>query len=269
MHAEGVSLPRMAGLLRSLCGLVRDQGGEYEKLPVSTTPPEVELRMHEALSVVNALLPAPITINDALESLDETRRLVKARALARTYHACVSNLERLSKHAPDKNSSSLDPAVAAHQEKLRRLADTCMATLLQMYMAVGSGDCTADVLVTQAIRGVVNSDVVMEDVAIAEKALGINVQDDPPCLSFELTEQKLIALEGDALPGAGDAERVPMEAAVALPAPKKRPSADRAATERVLVGTTAALPAPKRRSSADRASATDKPTRNQRVPVMA
>ena len=126
-------------------------------------PSEAEPRLQEALVVVNALLPAPITLDDALGSLDDTRRLVKARALARTYHACMVNLERLARHHPGLEAPTIDGAVAAHQD-----------TILQMYMSVGAADKSADVLVSQAIRSMAESDVVMEDVAIAERALGLS-----------------------------------------------------------------------------------------------
>ncbi|AIA09546.1 tegument protein UL51 [Macacine alphaherpesvirus 1] len=163
----------MAGLLGALCGWGTHPREQYEMVRVAAPPSEAEPRLREALTVVNALLPAPITLDDALESLDETRRLVKARALARTYHACMVNLERLARHQLGADAASLDGAVEAHRAKMRRLADTCLATILQMYMSVGAADKSADVLVTQAIRSMAESDVVMEDVAIAERALGI------------------------------------------------------------------------------------------------
>ncbi|ARS02947.1 tegument protein UL51 [Macacine alphaherpesvirus 1] len=163
----------MAGLLGALCGWGTHPREQYEMVRVAAPPSEAEPRLREALTVVNALLPAPITLDDALESLDETRRLVKARALARTYHACMVNLERLARHQLGADAAGLDGAVEAHRAKMRRLADTCLATILQMYMSVGAADKSADVLVAQAIRSMAESDVVMEDVAIAERALGI------------------------------------------------------------------------------------------------
>lgn len=165
----------MASLLGVLCGWgTRPEEQQYEMIRAAAPPSEAESRLQEALAVVNALLPAPITLDDALESLDDTRRLVKARALARTYHACMVNLERLARHHPGLEGSTIDGAVAAHRDKMRRLADTCMATILQMYMSVGAADKSADVLVSQAIRSMAESDVVMEDVAIAERALGLS-----------------------------------------------------------------------------------------------
>ncbi|AHM96174.1 tegument protein UL51 [Papiine alphaherpesvirus 2] len=164
----------MAGLLGALCGWGTRPREQYEMVRATVPPSEAEPRLREALTVVNALLPAPITLDDALESLDETRRLVKARALARTYHACMVNLERLSRHQLGPDTASLDAPVEAHRAKMRRLADTCLATILQMYMSVGAADKSADVLVAQAIRSMAESDVVMEDVAIAERALGLS-----------------------------------------------------------------------------------------------
>nr|AWW12079.1 UL51 [Human alphaherpesvirus 1]AWW12336.1 UL51 [Human alphaherpesvirus 1]WPN78474.1 tegument protein UL51 [Human alphaherpesvirus 1] len=164
----------MASLLGAICGWGARPEEQYEMIRAAVPPSEAEPRLQEALVVVNALLPAPITLDDALGSLDDTRRLVKARALARTYHACMVNLERLARHHPGLEAPTIDGAVAAHQDKMRRLADTCMATILQMYMSVGAADKSADVLVSQAIRSMAESDVVMEDVAIAERALGLS-----------------------------------------------------------------------------------------------
>lgn len=164
----------MASLLGAICGWGARPEEQYEMIRAAVPPSEAEPRLQEALAVVNALLPAPITLDDALGSLDDTRRLVKARALARTYHACMVNLERLARHHPGLEAPTIDGAVAAHQDKMRRLADTCMATILQMYMSVGAADKSADVLVSQAIRSMAESDVVMEDVAIAERALGLS-----------------------------------------------------------------------------------------------
>ncbi|AFR32496.1 tegument protein UL51 [Leporid alphaherpesvirus 4] len=239
----------MAGLVKSLCGLVQIKGGEYEKLAEHSPPPEVGLRIHEALTVVNALLPAPITVTDALESLDETRRLVKARSLARSYYSCVSNLERLARHLPGKDTASIDAAVMAHQEKLRRMADTCLATILQLYMTVGASDCTSDVLVSQAIRSAAESNVIMEDVAIAERALGLRLSDT----------------------SAGAVPRAPETAATpGLPAPEP-PSQERDAPE---CGPMPLPTAPRAIESAAaaprvRAASADAPARKQRVPVLA
>ncbi|ARS01839.1 tegument protein UL51 [Macacine alphaherpesvirus 3] len=183
----------MAGLLGALCGWGPHPHEQYEMVRVAVPPSEAEPRLREALTVVNALLPAPITLDDALESLDETRRLVKARALARTYHACMVNLERLSRHQLGGDASSLDGPVEAHRAKMRRLADTCLATILQMYMSVGAADRSADVLVAQAIRSMAESDVVMEDVAIAERALGLSGETTTPARPAALAAPPIAA----------------------------------------------------------------------------
>ncbi|ADO13777.1 tegument protein UL51 [Saimiriine alphaherpesvirus 1] len=162
----------MAELIRAMCGFSRAPEEHYELVRGVVPPAEATPRLHEALAVVNSLLPTPITLDDALESLDETRRLVRARALARTYHLCQTNLARLARHVPGSGGPSLDGAVKAHREKLRRVADSCLGTILQMYMSVASADGASDLLVNQAIQSTAESEVLMEDVAIVERALG-------------------------------------------------------------------------------------------------
>ncbi|BAP00731.1 tegument protein UL51 [Pteropodid alphaherpesvirus 1] len=211
----------MAGLLGALCGWRARPEEHYEMIRGAVPPTEAEPRLKEALTVVNALLPAPITLDDALESLDETRRLVKARTLARTYHNCMVNLERLSRHQPNCDAPSLDGAVAAHREKMRRLADTCMATILQMYMSVGSSDKSADVLVSQAIRSMAESEVVMEDVAIAEKALGLQTPVAPKPQSSTPPSPK-VSLPADPQCLLPDLPAPPAPVPNALPPPKPR-----------------------------------------------
>ncbi|ARS01689.1 tegument protein UL51 [Macacine alphaherpesvirus 1] len=212
----------MAGLLGALCGWGPHPREQYEMVRVAVPPSEAEPRLREALTVVNALLPAPITLDDALESLDETRRLVKARALARTYHACTVNLDRLSRHQLGADTASLDGAVEAHRAKMRRLADTCLATILQMYMSVGAADRSADVLVAQAIRSMAESDVVMEDVAIAERALGLSGETTATTRPAALAAPQIAATTTAAAP-------TPSPVVPAIPPPPAAESAPRPA----------------------------------------
>ncbi|AMB17049.1 tegument protein [Macropodid alphaherpesvirus 1] len=163
----------MAGLLEALCGWKPRSSEHYELLRTEAPPSGAEPRLQEALTAVNALLPAPITLEDALASLDDMRRLAKARTLAHTYRVCETNLNSLAKHKPGREAPGLDGAVSTHRTRLRRIADTCLATLLQLYVSVGSADGSIDTLVNQAIKSVAENEVVMEDVAIAEKALGL------------------------------------------------------------------------------------------------
>ncbi|AQS79165.1 tegument protein UL51 [Ateline alphaherpesvirus 1] len=163
----------MAGLLRALCGFSGAPEQEYEPVGGVAPPAEFAPRLQEALAAVNALLPSPITLEDALESLEETRRLVRARTLARTYRQCQANLARLARHVPGAGGPGLDGAVQAHREKLRRVADSCLCTILQLYMSVAGTDGASDLLVSQAIQSMAESEVLMEDVAIVERALGL------------------------------------------------------------------------------------------------
>ncbi|QOD40170.1 tegument protein [Macropodid alphaherpesvirus 4] len=163
----------MAGLLEALCGWKPRVSEHYELIQTEAPPQGAEPRLQEALTAVNALLPAPITLEDALTSLDDMRRLAKARTLAHTYAVCETNLNSLAKHKPGHEAPGLDGAVSTHRARLRRIADTCLATILQLYVSVGSTDGSIDTLVNQAIKSVADAEVVMEDVAIAEKALGL------------------------------------------------------------------------------------------------
>ncbi|QPI70118.1 tegument protein UL51 [Equid herpesvirus 6] len=164
----------------SLCGNGSAKPAEaYEPIRGGQSPATV-LRLQSALAAVNALLPAALTIEDVISSADNTRRLVKAQTLARTYQACQHNIECLVRHQASSDNPSLNAVVATHLANARRLADTCLAALMHIYLSVGAVDATTDAMVDQAIRMTAENNIVMADVAVLEKTLGLAAAKQPP-----------------------------------------------------------------------------------------
>ncbi|AIL02925.1 tegument protein UL51 [Equid alphaherpesvirus 3] len=160
-------------IVSSLCGNGSAKPAEvYEPIRGGQNPATM-LRLQSALAAVNALLPATLTIEDVVSSADNTRRLVKAQTLARTYRACQHNIECLVRHQTSSDNPSLNAVVATHLINARRLADTCLAALMHIYLSVGAVDATTDIMVDQAIRMTAENSVVMADVAVLEKTLGL------------------------------------------------------------------------------------------------
>ncbi|ANA11300.1 UL51 [Suid alphaherpesvirus 1] len=153
----------LGGIFSGWCGR-RGRGRAY-------APPD-ELRLRESLAVLNVILPAPLAAEDVMASAEAARRLARADTLARTYQACQRNLECLARHEAS-GDDGLDAVVAAHAANARRLADTCLAALMHLYLSVGAVDADTDDLVEQALRMTAESNVVMSDVAVLERTLGL------------------------------------------------------------------------------------------------
>lgn len=149
-----------------------DNAETYE--PIHNGPGnDTTLRLREALAVINTLLPNPLTVADVISSAEQTKKLIKAHALARTYQACQRNLECLSKHQVTGDNPSLTSIVESHIANARRLSDSCLAAIVHLYLSVGSVDTTTDTIVDQAIRMSSENNIVMADVAVLEKTFGI------------------------------------------------------------------------------------------------
>ncbi|AAG27244.1 unknown [Cercopithecine alphaherpesvirus 9] len=169
----------MHRICAGLCGYTRVplEDTSYEEVRGKPGPSgPALLRLQEALAMVNMLLPAPVTIEDVVTSADNTRRLVRAQALARTYAACSRNLECLRQHKFSEENPSLNSVIKSHIQDSQRLADTCLAAITNLYLSVGSVDTTTDALVDQTIRMVAENEVVMSDVILMEKTLGVDNQ---------------------------------------------------------------------------------------------
>ncbi|AQX83321.1 tegument protein UL51 [Canid alphaherpesvirus 1] len=159
--------------------LIKNDGQNQESL----------LRLQEALVVVNTLIPLPLTINDVISSFDETKRLIQAQSLARTYQVCQRNLECLSKHQATNENPNLNAVVESHIKNAKRLSDSCLAAIVHLYLSVGSVDVTTDTIVNQAIKMTSENNIVMADVAVLEKTLGIDSNTTKP-LSLQTTVKK-------------------------------------------------------------------------------
>ncbi|UOW63020.1 UL51 [Gallid alphaherpesvirus 2] len=144
---------------------------EYKQLSASSSTDKAMHRLREAVHAVNILLPTPITLEMALLSADGVRKLVRGQSLARTYSACLRNLECLSKHVPGRGNPGLDAVVETHRENAQRVADTCAAALLHMYMSIGTG--RTDAFVEHAIQLTAATETAMSDIALVERALGL------------------------------------------------------------------------------------------------
>ncbi|ANF34838.1 UL51 protein [Suid alphaherpesvirus 1] len=153
----------LGGIFSGWCGR-RGRGRAYE-------PPD-ELRLRESLAVLNVILPAPLAAEDVMASAEAARRLARADTLARTYQACQRNLECLARHEAS-GDDGLDAVVAAHAANARRLADTCLAALMHLYLSVGAVDAAPADLVEQARRMPAETPVVMSAVAVLERTLGL------------------------------------------------------------------------------------------------
>ncbi|ABU49242.1 UL51 [anatid alphaherpesvirus 1] len=163
----------MLAFISSMCGLRRGAEETYEPVSMGVADGPSLIRLKEALENVNAMLPSPITLEDAVTSADTIKRLARGNTLARTYHICQRNLECLAKHTPNTDNPGLDAVVNAHRVNNKRVADACFASLMQLYMSVGCSD-VSDTLVDGAIKMAAETELVMADVAVAEKALGLN-----------------------------------------------------------------------------------------------
>ncbi|AVT50658.1 tegument protein UL51 [Cervid alphaherpesvirus 1] len=170
-----MALQRLVGWLCGRGGGARD-APQYEPLARRLSEPTL-FRLQEAVVAVSSLLPAPLTVEDVVRSADGARRLAKAQSLARTYYICQRNIECLSKHQAACSDASITAVVTKHIQDAQRMRDTCLAALLQMYHSVGSVEGTTDSMVDQAIRMAAESNIVMADVAVLERALGIRGQD--------------------------------------------------------------------------------------------
>ncbi|ARD71379.1 tegument protein UL51 [Columbid alphaherpesvirus 1] len=145
----------------------------YQKVSSSYVEDSVAMyRLKEAVQSVNILLPAPITLEMAVLSVDGVKKLVKGQSLARMYAACMRNLECLAKHVPGTGNPGLDAVVETHRENSRRLADACIAAILHMYMSIGTADGT-EAFVDHAIKLTAAMEMTMKDLSLAEKALGL------------------------------------------------------------------------------------------------
>nr|UOW86825.1 MAG: UL51 protein [Bovine alphaherpesvirus 1] len=169
-----MALQRLVGWLCGRGGGTRD-APQYEPLARRLSGPTL-FRLQEAVVAVSSLLPAPLTVEDVARSADGTRRLAKAQSLARTYYICQRNIECLSKHQAACSDASITAVVTKHIQDAQRMRDTCLAALLQMYHSVGAVEGTTDSMVDQAIRMAAESNIVMADVAVLERALGIQAQ---------------------------------------------------------------------------------------------
>ncbi|AUS94661.1 tegument protein UL51 [Equid alphaherpesvirus 8] len=163
-------------LMSSLCGIRNSTTPEVYEPIIGGQNPSTMLRLQSALAAVNALLPATLTIEDVISSADNTRRLVKAQTLARTYQACQHNIECLSRHRASSDNPNLNAVVTTHMTNAKRLSDTCLAALMHLYLSVGAVDATTDTMVDHAIRMTAENSVVMADVAVLEKTLGLDPQ---------------------------------------------------------------------------------------------
>ncbi|AVT50598.1 tegument protein UL51 [Cervid alphaherpesvirus 3] len=170
-----MALQRLVGWLCGRGAGARD-APQYEPLARRLSEPTL-FRLQEAVVAVSSLLPAPLTVEDVVRSADGARRLAKAQSLARTYYICQRNIECLSKHQAACSDASITAVVTKHIQDAQRMRDTCLAALLQMYHSVGSVEGTTDSMVDQAIRMAAESNIVMADVAVLERALGIRAQD--------------------------------------------------------------------------------------------
>nr|WHT50048.1 hypothetical protein Beed-S103_00005 [Bovine alphaherpesvirus 5] len=169
-----MALQRLVGWLCGRGGGARD-APQYEPLARRLSGPTL-FRLQEAVVAVSSLLPAPLTVEDVVRSADGARRLAKAQSLARTYYICQRNIECLSKHQAACSDASITAVVTKHIQDAQRMRDTCLAALLQMYHSVGAVEGTTDSMVDQAIRMAAESNIVMADVAVLERALGIRAQ---------------------------------------------------------------------------------------------
>ncbi|QBN85171.1 tegument protein UL51-like protein [Phocid alphaherpesvirus 1] len=169
-------------ILSKLCGNKDSLNCESYELIQNGPTQESLLRLQEALVVVNTLIPIPLTITDVMASSDETKRLIHAQSLARTYQACQRNLECLSKHRATSDNPSLNAVVESHIVNAKRLSDSCLAAIVHLYLSVGSVDVTTDTIVDQAIKMTSENNVVMADVAVLEKTLGINKSTTKPMI---------------------------------------------------------------------------------------
>nr|WGL40883.1 tegument protein UL51 [Psittacid alphaherpesvirus 6] len=168
------------GMLMTMCGagsgetstVGRASGYDYERLRTSGHDGMALFRLQEAVQAVNMLLPAPITLENAVKSADGVRRLVKGQTLAKMYSSCLRKLECLSQHVPGTENPALDAVMKTHAANAKRMADTCAAALLHMYMAVDSATST-DAFVEHAITLTAATEAAMQDVALAERALGL------------------------------------------------------------------------------------------------
>ncbi|AAT07688.1 ORF7 [Human alphaherpesvirus 3] len=184
----------MQTVCASLCGYARIPTEEpsYEEVRVNTHPQGAALlRLQEALTAVNGLLPAPLTLEDVVASADNTRRLVRAQALARTYAACSRNIECLKQHHFTEDNPGLNAVVRSHMENSKRLADMCLAAITHLYLSVGAVDVTTDDIVDQTLRMTAESEVVMSDVVLLEKTLGVVAK---PQASFDVSHNHELSI---------------------------------------------------------------------------
>ncbi|AAC59597.1 tegument protein UL51 [Equid alphaherpesvirus 4] len=212
-------------LMSSLCGTKNPASLEevYEPIMGGKNPATM-LRLQSALAAVNALLPATLTIEDVISSADNTRRLVKAQTLARTYQACQHNIECLSRHRASSDNPNLNAVVATHMANAKRLSDTCLAALMHLYLSVGAVDATTDTMVDHAIRMTAENSVVMADVAVLEKTLGLEPQ--PSVMAHDLLAlESSVYNSGNSVPvNDYPAEDVESTQSVHSPLLSKRPS---------------------------------------------
>ncbi|ALL26040.1 tegument protein UL51 [Canid alphaherpesvirus 1] len=168
-------------ILSKMCGNKETSDlNSYELIKNDGQNQESLLRLQEALVVVNTLIPLPLTINDVISSFDETKRLIQAQSLARTYQVCQRNLECLSKHQATSENPNLNAVVESHIKNAKRLSDSCLAAIVHLYLSVGSVDVTTDTIVNQAIKMTSENNIVMADVAVLEKTLGIDSNTTKP-----------------------------------------------------------------------------------------
>ncbi|SCO83496.1 tegument protein UL51 [Spheniscid alphaherpesvirus 1] len=168
----------MFEFIKNLCSRGNVAGENYERISTGEADQITTFRLREAIASVNALLPAPLTLEDVVVSSDGIRKLARAQTLSRTYQMCQRNLECLANHVSSAENPGLDAVVRTHCENSRRMADTCLATLLHLYLSVGSAENT-ETIVDQVIRITSENNVVMADVAVVEHALGLKPKATP------------------------------------------------------------------------------------------
>ncbi|AAG45791.1 UL51 virion phosphoprotein [Meleagrid alphaherpesvirus 1] len=185
-----------------MCTRKRDP--EYRHLSEHSTAHRALHRIREAVQTVNIMLPTPITLEMAVLSADGIRKLVRGQSLARTYSQCLRNLDCLSQHVPGNGNPGLDAVVATHRENAQRVADTCAAALLHMYMSVDAGQ--TDAFVEHAIQLTAATETAMSDIALVEKALGLRHDRDDRCTSIDYDSDKIV--DGNALADSQNSDAV-------------------------------------------------------------
>ncbi|AVT50728.1 tegument protein UL51 [Cervid alphaherpesvirus 2] len=216
-----MALQRLVGWLCGRGGGGGPEAPRYEPLARRLSEPTL-FRVQEAVVAVSSLLPAPLTVEDVVLSADGARRLAKAQSLARTYYICQRNIECLSKHQAACSDASITAVVTKHIQDAQRMRDTCLAALLQMYHSVGAVEGSTDSMVDQAVRMAAESNVVMADVAVLERALGLRAR----AAGAESAPPPPAAAPSALPPPAAAAEAAaPPPAAPERPRPQTRPRA--------------------------------------------